>query len=190
MVYIDLNPDGDTYFGFQIVSEREIPRLEEEGFIFVIGLGDNKLRKKIFEKYSYLSFPNIIHASASIGFKQVDALSDKKGNIITAGVRFTNNIKMGNFGIFNLNCTIGHDCVIEDFVNIAPGANVSGNVYLKKGAYIGTNAAVLQGVSIDSKITIGEFATIGAGAVVTKDVQDYTTVVGIPAKFTTKHQSE
>lgn len=182
VVYIDLNVDVDTYFDFPIVSEREIPRLEDEGFIFVIGLGDNRLRKKIFEKYNYLSFPNIIHPSASMGFKQIKALNGKKGNIITAGVRITNNIKMGNFGIFNLNCTIGHDCIIEDFVNIAPGANISGNVYLKKAAYIGTNAAVLQGESIDSKITIGKFATVGAGAVVTKDVQNYVTVIGAPAK--------
>ena len=182
MVYIDLTPDGDRYFDFPIVSEKEISRLEEEGFVFVIGLGENKLRKKVFERYSHLSFPNIIHVSASMGFKQIKALNDKKGNIITAGARFTNNIKMGNFGIFNLNCTIGYDCIIEDFVNIAPGANISGNVCLKKAAYIGTNAAVLQGKSMDSKITIGEFATVGSGAVVTKDVQDHTTVVGIPAK--------
>ena len=93
LVYIDLNPATNIYFGFQIVSEREIPRLEDERFIFVIGLGDNKLRKKIFEKYSHLSFPNIIHPTSSLGFKQGKALREKKGNIITAGVRFTNNIQ-------------------------------------------------------------------------------------------------
>ena len=184
-----MNPDEDAYFDFPLVSEKEIPRLEKEGFIFIIGLGNNNLREKIYEKYSHLAFPNMIHASASMGCKQMDVLNYKKGNIITAGVRFTNNIKMGNFGIFNLNSTMGHDCVIENFVNIAPGANISGNVCLKNGAYIGTNAAVLQGKSIDSKITIGEFATVGAGAVVTEDVQDHTTVVGIPAKPLSKYQN-
>ena len=89
---------------------------------------------------------------------------------------------MGNFGVFNLNCTIGHDCFIEDFMNIAAGVNISGNVCLKKGAYIGTKADVLQRGSIDSKITIGEFVLIGAGAVVTKDVQYHTTVAGIPTE--------
>ena len=183
VVYIDLNPEEDTYFGFPIVSEREVPRLKEEGFIFAIGLGNNKLRKKIFEKYSYLSFPNIIHPTASLGFKQSEALKEKKGNIITAGVRFTNNIKMGNFGVFNLNATIGHDCIIKDFVNIAPGVNISGNICLEKCAYIGTNAVVLQGRSIDKKTLIGRFATVGAGAVVVKDVPEQTTVIGIPAKL-------
>lgn len=117
-----------------------------------------------------------------MGFKQSEFLRNNKGNIITAGVRFTNNIQMGNFGIYNLNCTIGHDCIIDDFVNIAPGSTISGNVKIKKGAYIGTNAAVIQGKSIDDKMIIGEFAVVGAGAVVTKDVDANSVVVGVPAR--------
>ena len=66
--------------------------------------------------------------------------------------------------------------------DIAPGANISGNVLLREGAYIGTNAAILQGSSKDSKMIIGVFANVGAGAVVTKPVNDYETAVGIPAK--------
>ncbi len=189
LVYIDLNPKESKYFNFTIVSEDQIPQLVKEGYHFVIGIGDNKSRRKIFEKYGHLSFTNIIHPTASLGFKQREALKEKVGNIITAGVRFTNNIKMGNFGIFNLNCTIGHDCIIDDFVNLAPGANISGNVELKEGAYIGTNAAVLQGESIEKKIIIGKFSTVGSGAVVTRDVNANTTVVGIPAKSITKQQN-
>lgn len=87
-----------------------------------------------------------------------------------------------NFDIYNLNCTIGHDCILNDYVNIAPGANVSGNVLLKEGAYIGTNATILQGSSIDNKMVIGLYSTVGAGAVVTKHVNAYDTVAGVPAK--------
>jgi sugar O-acyltransferase (sialic acid O-acetyltransferase NeuD family) len=182
LIFIDLNPHKEFYLGFPLASEDEVPRLAKEGYRFVIGLGDNKLRKKIFEKYSHLSFPNIVHPTASLGVNECEELNEKMGNIITAGVRLTNNIKLGNFGLFNLNCTIGHDCVIEDFVNIAPGANISGNVLLKEGSYIGTNAVVLQGGSIEKKISIGAFSTVGAGAVVIQDVCDYSTVIGIPAK--------
>jgi acetyltransferase-like isoleucine patch superfamily enzyme len=128
-----------------------------------------------------------VHPAASLGVNEYEALNEKAGNIITAGVRLTNNIKVGNFGIFNLNCTIGHDCVIEDFVNIAPGANISGNVVVKEGAYIGTNAVILQGESIEKKITIGAFSTVGAGAIVIRNVDDYSTAIGIPAKSIPSH---
>lgn len=186
IVFIDLYPKSDKYFGVPVVPEKEIGKLDDEGFLFIIGVGDNRKRKDIYKKFKDLNYPNIIHSSASMGFKQYDMLKNKKGNIITAGVRFTNNIKIGNFGIYNLNSTIGHDCIIRDFVNISPGTNISGNVFIDDGAYIGTNASILQGESIDNKISIGRFATVGAGAVVAKDVLQYSTVVGIPAKPITK----
>jgi UDP-2-acetamido-3-amino-2,3-dideoxy-glucuronate N-acetyltransferase len=47
---------------------------------------------------------------------------------------------------------------------------------VEKGASIGANATIVAGV------TIGEYAAVGAGAVVTKDVEPYTLVVGNPAK--------
>lgn len=53
-------------------------------------------------------------------------------------------------------------------------------VILKKGCYIGANATILHGV------TIGEYAVVGAGAVVTKDVPHFSLVVGVPAKLIRK----
>jgi UDP-2-acetamido-3-amino-2,3-dideoxy-glucuronate N-acetyltransferase len=49
---------------------------------------------------------------------------------------------------------------------------------IRRGASIGSNATIVAG------ITIGEFALIGAGAVVTKDVPPYAIAVGVPAKVT------
>ncbi len=49
-------------------------------------------------------------------------------------------------------------------------------IYIKKGAWIGTGAIILQG------ITIGKYSVVAAGAVVTKDVQPYTLVGGVPAR--------
>ena len=48
---------------------------------------------------------------------------------------------------------------------------------VKRGASIGSNATIVAG------ITIGEFALIGAGAVVTKDVPPYAIAVGVPARI-------
>ena len=50
-------------------------------------------------------------------------------------------------------------------------------ILVRKGASIGANATLLPG------ITIGQYAMVGAGSVVTKDVPDYAVVVGNPAKI-------
>jgi sugar O-acyltransferase (sialic acid O-acetyltransferase NeuD family) len=182
ILFIDHVKPGPRISAYPVYDETAVEELQKNGFSFVIGVGDNKLRKTIFEKFFHLSYVNLVHPSSTWGIGQREALEGTRGNIVTAGVRFTNNIRMGNFGNFHINCTISHDCILEDFVNIAPGANVSGNVFLSEGAYIGTNATVNQGRSIDEKMRIGRFSTVGAGAVVTRHVSDYSTVAGIPAR--------
>lgn len=156
--------------------------MRAEGYVFAIGIGDGESRKRIFEKYDNLYYPALVHTSASFGRRQKEIVESTQGSIVCAGVRLTNSIAVGNFCVFNINTTIGHDCVIEDFVTISPGANVSGNVCLSKGSYIGTGASILQGRSIDNKMVIGEKSVVGAGAVVSKSVDCDVVVVGIPAK--------
>ena len=72
---------------------------------------------------------------------------------------------------------MGHHNVIEDFTFIGPNACTDGEVWVKEGAFIGLGASVKPGV------TIGKFATVGAGSVVIEDVPDYATVFGVPAKI-------
>ena len=81
-------------------------------------------------------------------------------------------------------------CRIDDDVFIGPNVTFTNDlkprskkypehylgIIIKKGASIGANATLLPG------ITIGEYAMVGAGAVVTRDVAKYEVVVGNPAK--------
>jgi acetyltransferase EpsM len=53
---------------------------------------------------------------------------------------------------------------------------LAGKVFVGEGAHLGIGAIIIQGVKI------GKFATIGADAVVTQDIPDHCTAVGIPAK--------
>jgi len=64
---------------------------------------------------------------------------------------------------------------VGDYVHVAPGARIGGEVTIGDRALIGIGAIVLPGLSI------GHDAVVGAGAVVTRDVAPYTTVVGTPA---------
>jgi acetyltransferase-like isoleucine patch superfamily enzyme len=87
---------------------------------------------------------------------------------------------IGSHAYLSHGCLLGHDCHVEDFVSVMPGAAVSGDTVLGKASMIGTNATIVQG------IRIGEGASIGAGAVVLKDVPAHVTAVGVPARWHTK----
>ena len=110
-------------------------------------------------------------------------------------INYGKHTKIGKNVFINFDCTfldLG-GITIEDGALIAPkvsllseGHPVSpesrhslmvGHIHIKKNAWIGANATILQGV------TIGENAVVAAGAVVSKDVPDNTIVGGIPAKI-------
>ncbi len=60
------------------------------------------------------------------------------------------------------------------------GDTISNPPIIKKGAWLGRNVIIMPGIAV------GEGAIVGAGAVVTKDVEPYTVVGGVPAKFIKK----
>jgi acetyltransferase-like isoleucine patch superfamily enzyme len=76
----------------------------------------------------------------------------------------------------NQNATVGHDSVLDAFVQVNPLAAVSGDCWLGERVLIGTTAAVLQGLSV------GAGATVGAGACVVRPVPGDTVVKGVPAR--------
>lgn len=169
-----------TKFGGEVILEEAIDRDPEMGF--AIGIGDNAVRETVARRFAdRVRFVTLIHPSATFGIGQREAIEARRGVVVCAGVRFTNNIAVGDFAVFNLNATIGHDCVVEDFVNVSPGAAISGNVHLRTRSWIGTGAAVNQGTN-EARLTVGADTVVGSGAVVVKDCDDDAVYVGIPAR--------
>ena len=117
-------------------------------------------------------FCNVIHPTVKMS--QFVKIGD--GSVICAGTIITTQVNIGNHVHINLNSTIGHDVVIEDFVTIAPAVNVSGNVHIGLGADIGTNSSIIQ------KKRIGKGSIVGAGAVVNRDIEENVLAVGVPVK--------
>lgn len=183
--YDDVNTDiGDSLYSFPILKSLE----EAKSYFktvdkrFNIGIGNPLLRKMLYEKFSDIGgeFFSLISNSTSIG---------SYGNHFGEGCNImqkcsiTNGISMGKGVLINQLSSIGHDSVIGDFVEICPSVSVSGNCVIKRNSFIGTNAVILP------DITIGENVVVGAGSVVTKDVPDNCTVVGIPAKITRQNEA-
>ena len=113
-----------------------------------------------------MQFAVILSKSVSIG----------EGTIICAGTIATVDISIGKHVIINLDCTLGHDDAIADYVTIYPSVNISGNVTVGECSELGTGMQIIQGKNIAPN------TIIGAGAVVVKDLNESGTYIGSPAK--------
>ena len=125
--------------------------------------------------YSHVMPRAIIGSNCNIGqnvFVDNDA-------IIGNGVKIQNNVSVYNAVILEDGVFVGPSAVFTNVIN--PRSFIERktefkNILVKKGATIGANATIVCGLSI------GEYALIGAGAVVTKDVPDYGLMMGNPAR--------
>lgn len=167
--------------GLKVCHENRIDKLKKEGYQFAIGISNSEIRRKIVMQYPDLNYPALIHPSATFGRLQKQVANSSRGLLLAAGVRMMSTIDIGSFVVVGLNSTIGHDCVIGDYVSIMPGVNISGNVLLDECCYIGSGAVILQGDSTN-KLRIGQRVTVGGGSVVTKSVSCGLTVYGVPAR--------
>ena len=181
-VYVarDENELGAMHFSAQVILEQELGQYTE--MAYVIGISDGGLRKAVARRFrDQLRFTNLIHPSATFGTAQREVLENCMGTVVAAGARFTSGISVGDFCLFNQNTTIAHDCVVGSYVHVAPGANVSGNVHLHDGCWIGAGAVINQG-NLNKKLRIGDNTVVGSGAVVTSDCDPNAVYLGVPAK--------
>ena len=109
------------------------------------------------------------------------------GVYIDRGVRIGNRVNIHNKALLYRNLRVEDDvfigpavCFTNDPLPRANRIRKLGKVVwsVKKGASIGANSTVLPGISV------GKYAMVGAGAVVTKPVPDYGLVYGVPAQLT------
>jgi UDP-2-acetamido-3-amino-2,3-dideoxy-glucuronate N-acetyltransferase len=107
--------------------------------------------------------------------------------IIGNGVKVQNNVSIYTGTIIEDYVFLGPSCVLTNVTNPRSEINrhsLYEKTLIKRGASIGANATIVCG------ITIGRYAFVAAGSVVTKDVQDYALVVGVPGKvvgFMSRH---
>lgn len=166
------NPFKLSYFGKED-SATALDAIKKHGYF--IAVGDNTIRKKIYEGLADKNFVtgNAIHNSAII---DSSVIMSADGIMVAAHVTINPLANIGTGAICNTGCIIEHECIVGEFAHIGPGAVLCGNVSIGNGTFVGANAVIKQG------IIVGSNAMIGAGAVVVKDVPDNVTVVGIPAK--------
>lgn len=143
---------------------------------YVVAVGASRIREKIVSDMkkvnSDIKFGTVIDPSVEMS----DLVTIGEGTIICAHTIITVNIEIGSHVIINLDCTVGHDAILKDFVTLYPSVNVSGITNIGHAVELGTGMQIIQGKSI------GDYSIVGAGAVVVKDIPERCTAVGSPAK--------
>ncbi len=85
-------------------------------------------------------------------------------------------VVVGKHVHINLDCTVGHDARISDYSTLYPGVHVSGCATVGQEAELGTGSQIIQGKRV------GEGTILGAGSVVVRDLPEWCTAVGVPAR--------
>lgn len=179
LVFIDDGRAPGHVNGHEILDWPGFLERNSEAKAVSIAIADSKTRERLADRCVDAGIPLTEARAASV--VQMDDVFIGDGACLSPFVTLTSNIRIGRCFHANLYSYVEHDCVIGDFVTFAPGVKCNGNVHIGDHAYVGTGAILRQGQP-GKPLIIGAGATVGMGAVVTRDVPPGMTVVGNPAK--------
>jgi sugar O-acyltransferase (sialic acid O-acetyltransferase NeuD family) len=176
--FVDADPAlaGTEVGGLPVLGAANVlPRLRQQKVRqAIVAIGDNRARLQYAELLRGQGFElvNAVHPTAFVSPTAplgVNVVVAPQAAIITEA-------RIGDSVIINTGASVDHEGEVAAGAHIGPGARLAGRVRVGVGAFVGLGASVIQCLSI------GRYAMVGAGAVVTADVPDYATVVGIPAR--------
>jgi len=171
---------SDKFSGYEVLGTLEdLERLmKTQPCDLFVAVGDNfqrhRLYKEIKERSPDAKFAVLIHSNAYLSPRA----STGEGSVLMAGAVVSSGCQMGRGVIINTNSTVDHDGLVCDFVSLAPGVSVGGNVNIGERSSIGLGAKIIH------KIDIGSDVCVGAGSLVLKSIErDSVVVYGSPSNI-------
>ncbi len=169
IIWIDDDPKKEHCISYPFFLERfsSIP--------VALGIGNNHVRKKIFEQLEKDSctIATLMHPSAIIS----PSVRLGSGTVVMPLAVINAECVINKGSIINSAAVIEHDCTIGAFTHISPKAALAGNVSVGSETHIGIGASVIQG------ITIGDRSIVAAGSVVIHHLPDAIMAAGVPAQI-------
>jgi sugar O-acyltransferase (sialic acid O-acetyltransferase NeuD family) len=142
---------------------------------YVMAIGYSEPRRAVAARVAAFGLTplTVIHPRASVTSSAVLGA----GAVIMAGAVVSAMARLGDHVCIHHNSVVGHDCRLDDFATVLPGACISGGGILREACLVGSGAVVAEGR------IVGAGAVIGAGSVVTHDVPPGVTAMGMPARW-------
>lgn len=171
--FLDKEVDqGMGYKHYKIIgNDDDLEKFYKAGvrkaFITIGYLGNSRIRNNLFNKIREIGYllPNIIDSTAIMAQDVILGV----GNFIGKGAIVNSNVVIGDMCIINSRALVEHDCKISNFVHAAVGTTICGGVIINENTFVGANSVVIQ------EKQIGKNVIIGAGSVVTRDIESNIT---------------
>jgi sugar O-acyltransferase (sialic acid O-acetyltransferase NeuD family) len=146
----------------------------QEHDVFLVAVGEPRDKLEVVERLRQrgASFQTLIHDSSIVSRN----VRIGEGVCVCPYVIVSCDVVLGAHTVLNLASTVGHDVVVGEGCTLSPHCDLTGYVRLGRGVFLGAHAAV------HPRVTVGDFARIGAGSVALFDVPARTTIVGVPGK--------
>lgn len=178
--FIDDNPDLENkeVIGIPVLGKYKDLFLEDfkskiQDVYCPIGVNSVRVEYLSTLKKEGYGIPGFLHHTVSIAPDVTigEAVYMLAGNIVMP------HTTIGNYIMINMDSTIAHHVTLEDGVFMSSGVNIGALINVRENAYIGMGVTAMTGVE-----EIGKETLVGAGTVIIKDVPEYATVVGNPAR--------
>lgn len=178
--FIDDYKDDKEHLGYPILGKNLESIKELHKYCYFIAIGNNEQRKKWFDILieKKLEIINVIDKTAIISQRANLGI----GCFIGKMAILNSCVKIGNDCIINTKALVEHGCKVSDHTNISTNTVLNGDVQVYESSFIGSCSV------INGQITIGKKVIVGSGSVVIRDVENFCTVVGVPAKVIKKSE--
>ncbi|MBM7540033.1 acetyltransferase [Amphibacillus cookii] len=170
---------GSFILGTPIIgTDEDLPKLFSEGykeaFVTIGSVGNPSLRVRLTKELKVIGFslPNIVDETATVS--TYSELSD--GIYVGKQAVINADVKVGEGTIINSCALVEHECMIGDFVHLAPRSVLCGGVEVRDRTHIGANSVIRQ------QVTIGTDVMIGMGSVVLRHMKAGVIAYGNPCK--------